>query len=121
MVGERFAGITKRNRKYPKAPGSQQWTPPGVDLDHATKGRPVAFENRQMIGSLMVKTAGGMKPKKVVCTSENRVASGAARRVMMTRAGEDKSRWQRAEEAGAGFESLPDLLKSKRGSWFRCF
>jgi len=35
-----------------------------------------------MIGRLMVKPAGGMKPKKVVCTSENRVASGAASQVM---------------------------------------
>jgi hypothetical protein len=34
-------------------------TPPGVDLDHATKGRPVAFENRHTIGRLMVKPDGG--------------------------------------------------------------
>ena len=33
--------------KIPKGSGQVERLPPGVDLDHGTKGRPVAFENRQ--------------------------------------------------------------------------
>lgn len=48
LVGMRIVALqTNDLRNYPKAPGSQQWTPPGVDLDHGTKRRPVAFKNRQ--------------------------------------------------------------------------
>jgi hypothetical protein len=45
--------------KIPKGSGQVERLPPGVDLDHGTKGRPVAFENRQTIGRLVVKPDGG--------------------------------------------------------------